>query len=103
MTDKITIHTLAEKKARGEKITSITTYDFPTARLADQAGIDVALTGDSVSMVVAGRPNTLEATLEEMIYHTRAARRGIERALLVADMPFGSYHVTEADAVRNAL
>lgn len=103
MPDKITIHTLAEKKARGEKITSVTTYDYPTARLADQAGIDVALVGDSVAMVVAGRPNTLEATLEEMIYHTRAARRGVERALLVADMPFGSYHVSEADAVRNAL
>ena len=101
--EKITIHTLAEKKARGEKITCLTTYDYPSAQLAERAGIDVALVGDSASMVVAGRPNTLEATLEEMIYHTRAARRGIERALLVADMPFGSYQVSESEAVRNAL
>ena len=101
--EKITIHTLAEKKSRGEKITSITAYDYPSARLVDRAGVDVALVGDSVSMVVAGRPNTLEATLEEMLYHTRSARRGIERALLVADMPFGSYHVSETVAVRNAL
>jgi 3-methyl-2-oxobutanoate hydroxymethyltransferase len=102
-TEKTTIHTLAEKKARGEKITSVTTYDYPSARLADRAGIDVALVGDSASMVFAGRHNTLEATLDEMLYHTRAARRGLERALLVADMPFGSYHTSEPDAVRNAL
>ena len=102
-TEKITIHTLAEKKARGEKITSVTTYDYPSAVLADRAGVDFALVGDSVSMTVAGRPNTLEATIEEMIYHTRAVRRGLERALLVVDMPFGSYHTSELDGVRNAL
>jgi len=101
--EKITIHTLVEKKSRGEHITSVTTYDFPSAVLADRAGIDVALVGDSVSMVVAGRPNTLEATMDEMIYHTRAVRRGLTRALLVADMPFGSYHASEVEAVRNAL
>ena len=103
MTEKITVLTLAEKKARGEKITSVTTYDYPTARLADEAAIDVALVGDSVSMTVAGHETTLEATVDQMVYHTRAARRGIRRALLVADMPYGSYHVSEAEAVRNAL
>ncbi len=103
MPEKITIHTLAEKKALGEKITSVTTYDYPSALLADRAGIDVALVGDSVSMAVAGRENTLAATIDEMIYHTRAVRRGITRALLVADMPFGSYHISEADAVGNAV
>ena len=103
MAEKITIDTLAQKKARGEKITSVTTYDYPSAILADRAGIDIALVGDSVSMVWAGRANTLEATLEEMIYHTRAVRRGAERALVLGDMPFGSYHVSESDAIRNAL
>ncbi len=101
--DKVTIHTLAEMKSRGEKIACVTAYDYPTAVLADRAGIDVALVGDTVSMVVAGRPNTLEATIDEMIYHTRAARRGLRRALLVGDMPFGSYHTSETEAVRNAL
>ncbi len=101
--EKITIPTLADKKARGEKITSVTAYDYPSGRLVDAAGVDIALVGDSASMVVAGRENTLEATLDEMLYHTRAARRGIRRALLVADMPYGSYHVSETEAVRNAL
>jgi len=103
MTDKITIHTLAEKKARGERITSVTAYDYPTARLADESGVDFILAGDTASMVVAGRENTLEATVDEMVYHTRAARRGVRRSLLVADMPYGSYQVSEAEAVRNAL
>jgi 3-methyl-2-oxobutanoate hydroxymethyltransferase len=103
MTDKITIPTLAEKKARGEKITSVTAYDYPTARLADEAGIDFILVGDSVSMAVAGRDTTLEATVDEMIYHTRAARRAVHRALLVTDLPFGSYHTSDTDGIRNAL
>jgi len=103
MTDKITILTLAERKARGEKITSVTAYDYPTARLADEAGMDFVLVGDSAAMAVAGRPHTLEATVEEMLYHTRAVRRGIARSLLVADMPYGSYHLSETEAVRNAL
>ena len=103
MTDKITIPTLAEKKARGEKITSVTAYDYPTARLADEAGMDFILVGDSVSMAVAGRETTLEATVDEMIYHTRAVRRGVRRALLVTDLPFGSYHTSDADGIRNAL
>jgi 3-methyl-2-oxobutanoate hydroxymethyltransferase len=103
MTEKTTVHTLAERRVRGEKITSVTAYDYPTARLADEAGVDFILAGDTVSMVVAGRENTLEATVDEMVYHTRAVRRGARRALLVGDMPYGSYQVSEADAVRNAL
>ena len=103
MAEKVTTDTLAQKKAQGEKITSVTTYDYPSAILADRAGIDIALVGDSLSMVWAGRANTLEASLEEMIYHTRAVRRGTERALVLGDMPFGSYHVSESDAIRNAL
>lgn len=103
MTDKITIPTLAEKKARGEKITSVTAYDYPTARLADEAGMDFILVGDSVSMAVAGRETTLEATVDEMIYHTRAVRRAVRRALLVTDLPFGSYHTSDADGIHNAL
>ena len=103
MTEKITIPSLAAMKQRGEKIVSLTAYDYPTARLLDQAGVHVLLVGDSVSMVVAGRPNTLEATVDEMVYHTRSVRRGVAWALLVADLPYGSYHVSEDDAIRNAL
>jgi len=103
MTDKITLPTLAEKKARGEKIASVTAYDYPTARLADEAGMDFILVGDSVSMAVGGRDTTLEATVDEMIYHTRAARRAVRRALLVTDLPYGSYHASDADGIRNAL
>ena len=103
MTEKITIPSLAAMKQRSEKIVSLTAYDYPTARLLDQAGVHVLLVGDSVSMVVAGRPNTLEASVDEMVYHTRSVRRGVERALLVADLPYGSYHVSEDDAIRNAL
>src|SRR5262245_9823107 len=103
MTEKITVPALAVMKERGEKIVSLTAYDYPTARLLDEAGVHVLLVGDSASMVVAGRPNTPEATVDEMVYHTRAVRRGLSRALLVADLPFGSYHVSEAEAIRNAL
>jgi 3-methyl-2-oxobutanoate hydroxymethyltransferase len=103
MTDKITIPSLAAMKQRGEKIVSLTAYDYPTALLLDRAGVHVLLVGDSVSMVVAGRPNTLEASVDEMVYHTRSVRRGVARALLVADLPYGSYHVSEDDAIRNAL
>jgi 3-methyl-2-oxobutanoate hydroxymethyltransferase len=103
MAEKVTLDILAQKKNRGEKITSVTAYDYPSALLADRAGIEIVLAGDSVAMVWAGRPNTLEATLDEMIYHTRAVRRGIERALVLGDMPFGSYQVSDSEAVRNAV
>ena len=85
------------------KIVCLTAYDYPTARLLDEAGVDVVLVGDSLGMVVLGYENTLPVTLEEMLHHTRAVRRGVRRALLVADMPYGSYHVDKAESVRNAV
>src|SRR4026209_1668672 len=88
-------------KQRGEKITALTAYDYPTARLLDESGIDVILVGDSVGMVVLGYEDTTEVTLEEMVHHTRAAARGVKRALLVADMPIHTYD-TPAEAVVTA-
>jgi len=84
------------------KISSLTAYDFPTARLVDEAGVDIVLVGDSLAMAVLGYENTLPITLDEMLHHTRAVRRGVRRALLVADMPFGTYQNGAAEAVRNA-
>ena len=86
-----------------EKIACLTAYDYPTARLLDDAGMDILLVGDSLSMVVLGNESTLPVTLEEMLHHVRAVRRGTRRALLVADMPFGSYHVSLEDSIRNAV
>ena len=100
---KVTPQVLAERKRSGEKITALTAVDFPSARLADEAGIDLILVGDSLAMTVLGHPNTLAITVDEMLHHTRAVRRGTERALLVADMPFGSYHASPDDALRNAV
>jgi 3-methyl-2-oxobutanoate hydroxymethyltransferase len=85
------------------KITCLTAYDFPTARLLDEAGVDILLVGDSVGMVVLGYDSTLPVTFEEILHHTRAVRRGTQRALLVADMPYGSFHVTMEESVRNAV
>ena len=85
------------------KIVCLTAYDFPTARLLDEAGVDVILVGDSVGMVVLGHENTLPVTLEEMLHHTRAVRRGVRRSLLVADMPYGSYHIDIAESLRHAM
>jgi 3-methyl-2-oxobutanoate hydroxymethyltransferase len=89
-------------KRSSQAITALTAYDYPTARLVDQAGIDVVLVGDSVGMAVLGYDNTLPVTMDEMLHHTRAVARGVQRAFLVADMPFGSYHATIADGIRNA-
>jgi 3-methyl-2-oxobutanoate hydroxymethyltransferase len=85
------------------KIACLTAYDYPTARLLDEAGVDIVLVGDSLAMVVLGYESTLPVTLEEMLHHTRAVRRGVQRALVVADMPYGSYHADSAEAVRNAI
>jgi 3-methyl-2-oxobutanoate hydroxymethyltransferase len=85
------------------RITCLTAYDFPTARLLDDAGVDIVLVGDSLGMVVLGYENTVPVTLDEMLHHTRAVRRGIRHALLVADMPYGSYHTGAKDAIANAL
>jgi 3-methyl-2-oxobutanoate hydroxymethyltransferase len=107
---KVTVPGLLERKNQAagsypkpEKIACLTAYDYPTARLLDEAGVDVILVGDSIGMVVLGEESTLPVTLEDMLHHTRAVRRGVRRALLVADMPFGSYHTDTAEALRNAV
>lgn len=97
-----TIPELQAMKERGEKIAVLTAYDYPFARLMDQAGIDVVLVGDSVGSVVAGYETTLPVTMAEMLYHTRAVVRGVQQALVVADLPFLSYQVDLAEARRNA-
>ena len=100
---KVTVPDIISKKTRGEKISCLTAYDYPTARLLDAAGVDISLVGDSLGMVVLGYENTLPVTMEEMLHHTRAVRRGVARALLVADMPFGSFQLGVNDAVANAV
>lgn len=98
----VTAQTLLEMKHAGRAITALTAYDYPTARLVDQAGIDVILVGDSVGMAVLGYESTLPVTMDEMLHHTRAVARGVKRAFLVADMPFGSYHASADEAIGNA-
>jgi 3-methyl-2-oxobutanoate hydroxymethyltransferase len=107
---KVTVPSILERKSgissqknSPAKITCLTAYDYPTARLLDEAGVDVLLVGDSLAMVVLGYESTLPVTIEEMLHHTRAVRRGTRRALLVSDMPYGSYHDDPAAAVRNAI
>lgn len=99
---KITVSTLQEKKLHREPITCLTAYDYCGARLVDEAGIDMVLVGDSLAMTVLGHENTLSLTVEEMLHHVRAARRGVRNALLLADMPYGSFHLGSDEAVRNA-
>ena len=94
---------LAGMKRQGKPITALTAYDYATSRLVDEAGIDMILVGDSLAMVVLGHDNTLAITVDEMLHHTRAVRRAVRRALVVADMPFGSYHGTMAEGVANAV
>ncbi len=100
---KVTPRTLLEKKRRHEPITALTAYDYPTARIVDEAGMDLILVGDSLAMTVLGHESTLSLTVEEMLHHARAVRRGVRRAFLVVDMPYGSYHLNSEDALRNAL
>jgi 3-methyl-2-oxobutanoate hydroxymethyltransferase len=99
---KINTHTLLSMKSRREIITMLTAYDFPTAQALDQAGVDVILVGDSLGMVVLGYENTLPVTMEDMLHHCKAVRRGAHLALLVGDMPFMSYQVSSSEALRNA-
>jgi 3-methyl-2-oxobutanoate hydroxymethyltransferase len=90
---------LVEKKQRGERITALTAYDYPTARLLDESGLDVILVGDSLGMVVLGYEDTTSVTLDEIVHHTRAAARGVKRALLVADLPIHTYETPERAVV----
>jgi 3-methyl-2-oxobutanoate hydroxymethyltransferase len=99
---KITVSTLREKKSQHQLITCLTAYDYASARLVDEAAIDIVLVGDSLAMTMLGYENTLSITIDEMLHHAKAVRRGVKHALLVADMPYGSYHVSPDDAVRNA-
>src|SRR6184192_3689748 len=100
---KVTTIKIQEKKQRHEPITCLTAYDYSSARLVDEAGIDMILVGDSLGMVVLGYDNTMSVTMEEMLHHTRAVRRAVKSALVIADMPFGSYHLDETEAVNNAV
>ena len=99
---KITTQTFGEMKLAGEKVTMLTAYDFTTAGLLDAAGIDSILVGDSASNVMAGNADTLPITLDQMIYHARSVARAVSHALVVCDMPFGSYQTSREDALRNA-
>lgn len=102
-TRKVTTHRLIEMKQRGEKISMLTAYDYTTAQIVDAAGMDVVLVGDSASNVMAGNLTTLPMTVDQMIYHGKSVVRGVKRALVVVDMPFGSYQADPVDGVRNAI
>jgi 3-methyl-2-oxobutanoate hydroxymethyltransferase len=101
--EKVNAPSLKGSKQRGERLVCLTAYDFPTARIVDEAGIDIILVGDSLGNVVLGYGNTVPVTLDEILIHLKAVRRAVQRALLVADMPYGSFHTGADDAVRNAL
>ena len=102
MEQKVTVPEIVKAKATGRPIVALTAYDFPFARIADQAGVDLLLVGDSLGMVVQGHENTLPVTMDEMVYHSRMVARARRRALVVADLPFLSYQVSPTDAVANA-
>ena len=99
---RISIHKLREMKAQGRRFAMVTAYDYPSARLVEQAGIPVILVGDSLGSVVLGYNSTVPVTMEDIVYHTRAVVRATERAIVVADMPFMSYQANADDAMRNA-
>src|SRR5262245_33083103 len=101
--EKVSAPSLQSSKQRGERLVCLTAYDYPTARIVDEAGIDVILVGDSLGNVVLGYGNTIPVTLDDIVIHVKAVRRGVQRALLVADMPYGSFHTGEDDTVRAAL
>lgn len=101
--EKVSAPSLRSSKQRGERLVCLTAYDYPTARIVDEAGIDVILVGDSLGNVVLGYGNTVPVTLEDILIHLKAVRRAVQRALLVVDMPYGSFHTGDDDAVKNAL
>jgi 3-methyl-2-oxobutanoate hydroxymethyltransferase len=102
MIDKVTIPYLRQKKKNNQKISMLTAYDYPTAQMLDQAGIEILLVGDTLGMVVLGYENTLPVTMEEMLHHARAVCRGRQRALVVGDMPFMSFHLSIRETIYNA-
>lgn len=102
-TRKVTTHRLMEMKEQGKKIAMLTAYDYTTAQIVDAAGVDIILVGDSASNVMAGNHTTLPITLDQMIYHARSVARAVRRALVVCDMPFGTYQVNATEGVRNAI
>lgn len=101
--EKVSAPSLKASKQRGERLVCLTAYDYPTARVVDEAGVDVILVGDSLGNVVLGYGNTVPVTLDEILIHVKAVRRAVQRALLVADMPYGSFHTGADEAVKNAL
>ena len=100
---QVTVPQIYQKKSLKEKITCLTAYDYAMATIVDASGVDIVLVGDSLAMVQEGYSSTLPVSMDEMLMHVRSVRRGVRRALLVADMPFGSYHVSDDEAVRNAI
>jgi 3-methyl-2-oxobutanoate hydroxymethyltransferase len=98
----ISLSTLAEKKALGEPVVMVTAYDYPSAQVAEEAGVDVVLVGDSGAMTVLGHPSTVPVSLEELLMLAQAVRRGLKTPLMIGDMPFGSYEVSNEEAIRNA-
>ncbi|MBI2683333.1 MAG: 3-methyl-2-oxobutanoate hydroxymethyltransferase [Acidobacteriales bacterium] len=100
---KVTTLSILEKKQRHERLTCLTAYDYASARLVDECGIDMILVGDSLSQVVLGQDNTMAVTVEEMLHHTRAVRRAVQSALVIADMPYGSYQVNDDQGVANGI
>ncbi len=102
MTSRITINTLYSMKQKGEKIAAITAYDYPFAKIADEAGVHIILVGDSLGMVVQGEANTLGVTMDQMVYHTRIVEKAVNHAMVIADMPFMSYQTSLEQAIANA-
>src|SRR5208282_1365307 len=100
---KVTVPLILERKLRGEKITCLTAYDYSSARLVDEAGIEMILVGDSLAQTVLGYDSTVPVTVDEMLHHLRAVRRGVRRALLIVDLPYGAYHVSDEQALANAI
>lgn len=101
--ERITVPLLYDRKRRAERIVAVTAYDYPSARLADRAGVDIVLVGDTVGIMALGYDTTVPVTLDDMLHHVRSVRRGLKWALLLADMPFGSYEASSDDAIRNSV
>lgn len=99
---KVTIPDILRKKQEGRKITMLTAYDYPSGRLIDEAGMDMILVGDSLAMTVLGYESTIPVTMDEMVHHSKAARRGVKYALLIGDMPFMTYNIGDKETIRNA-